>query len=331
MRLILAMPGNELFAESLAAAGGWEAGRVETRRFPDGERYLRILSDVAGRPVDIVCTLANPDPDFLTLLFAADAARDLGAVEVNLVAPYLAYMRQDRRFQSGEAVTSRTFARLVSGSFDRLTTVDPHLHRYKALSELYAIETQVLHAAPLLADWIVREVKQPLIIGPDEESEQWVSAVAERAGAPYVVLRKIRHGDRQVEVAVPDLSRFRDRAPVLIDDIASSGRTLVEAAAQLPQQGLRRPVCAVVHGVFASEAYAQLSAVSERIVSTDAVPHPSNAISLAPLVAQAMEQQAGAEGPVRRRRPPEPMNQVELAGLQSFPASDPPGWTSGGG
>lgn len=308
MRLVLPMPGNELFAESLATAGGWEAGRVETRRFPDGERYLRILSDVAGRPVDIVCTLADPDPDILTLLFAADAARDLGAVEVNLVAPYLAYMRQDRRFQSGEAVTSRTFARLISGSFDRLATVDPHLHRYKALSELYAIETQVLHAAPLLADWIGREVKQPLIIGPDEESEQWVSAVAERVGAPHVVLRKIRHGDRQVEIAVPDLSRFRNRAPVLIDDIASSGRTMIEAAAQLPQQELRRPVCAVVHGLFAGESYAQLAAIAERIVSTDSVKHPSNAISLAPLLAEAIQQQTCAEGPVRRRRPPEPID-----------------------
>ena len=101
MRLILPMPGNERFAERLAKEGGFELGRLETRRFPDGERYVRIISDVAGRPVDIVCTLARPDPEFLTLVFAADAARDLGATEVNLVAPYLAYMRQDRRFKSG--------------------------------------------------------------------------------------------------------------------------------------------------------------------------------------------------------------------------------------
>jgi ribose-phosphate pyrophosphokinase len=205
MRLILPVPGNESFARHLAEAGGWELGAIETRRFPDGESYVRILSDVADRPVDLVCTLARPDDGFLRLAFAADAARALGASEVTLIAPYLSYMRQDRRFQPGEAVTSKTFARFLSSTFDRIVTVDPHLHRYPALSALYTIPADTLHAAPLLADWIAAEVDQPLIIGPDEESEQWVSAIARRIAAPYAVLRKIRHGDRNVDVQLPDV------------------------------------------------------------------------------------------------------------------------------
>ena len=139
MRLILPLPGSETFARHLTEAGGWELGTVDTRRFPDGETYVRILSDVADRPVYLVCTLARPDDLFLRLVFAADAARSLGAREVTLVAPYLAYMRQDRCFLPGEAVTSKTFARLVSSTFNRLVTVDPHLHRYPALSALYSI------------------------------------------------------------------------------------------------------------------------------------------------------------------------------------------------
>lgn len=302
-RLILPLPGNEAFARRLAEASGGDLGAIETRRFPDGEVYVRILSDVAARRVDLVCSLVRPDEGFLRLAFAADAARALGAREVTLIAPYLSYMRQDRRFQPGEAITSKTFARLVSSTFDRLVTVDPHLHRYSALSALYAIPAQALHAAPLLSDWIAAEVDQPLILGPDEESAQWVSAIAARIGVPYAVLHKVRRGDRDVDVELPDLSQWRARCPVLVDDIASSGRTLIDAAGKLPLQGLRRPVCAVVHGVFAEDAYERLTALSDRVVSSDSIPHQSNAIRLAPLIARAINAaDTVGEGVVRHRR-----------------------------
>ena len=300
--IIIPLPGNEKFAASLVKAGGSPMGQLQTRRFPDGETYLRLLSNVAGRCVNLVCTLADPDAGFLRLIFAADAARALGARQVNLIAPYLAYMRQDKRFNPGEAVASRSFARLVSSTFDRLITVDPHLHRYPALSALYDIPADTLHAAPLLADWIAAEVKTPLLIGPDEESEQWVSAIAARIGAPHTVLRKIRHGDNDVEIALPDLAPWRGRQPVLVDDIASSGHTLVEAARLVARQGLPRPVCAVVHGLFAGDAYQRLVAVADRIISCDSVPHESNAISLAPLIAAALRDADATDcGMIRRR------------------------------
>lgn len=320
MRLILPMPGNESFARHLAEAGGWELGAIETRRFPDGETYVRISSDVADRPVYLVCTLSRPDDGFLRLVFAADAARALGASEVTLVAPYLSYMRQDQRFEPGEAITSRTFARLISSSFDWLATVDPHLHRYPALSALYTIPAHTLHAAPLLADWISTEIEKPLIIGPDEESQQWVSAIADRIGAPYAVLRKIRYGDRNVDVELPDLAQWKARCPVLVDDIASSGRTLIEAARKLPSQGFQKPVCAVVHGVFAEDSYERLKALADRIVSTDSIPHESNAIGLAPLIAGAIAADEGREDIIRHRRLPEPLDEVEHRGPDSSTA-----------
>lgn len=330
MRVILPLPGNEAFAQALAEAGGFEFGSLETRRFPDGESYVRLLTDVAGKCVDLVCTLARPDEGFLSLVFAADAARELGAREVTLVAPYLSYMRQDRRFRAGEAISSKSFARLVSSTFDRVVTIDPHLHRYPALSALYTIPAITLHAAPALADWIAANIEAPLLIGPDEESKQWVSAIAARVGVPFTVLRKIRHGDRRVDVEVPDLEAWRGRQPVLVDDIASSGRTLIEAARKLALQGFPKPVCAVIHGVFAEDSYERLEGVSSRIVSTNAVPHRTNAIGLASLVAEALlKTQADSQSLIRHRRPPEPLDEVERAGIDSFPASDPPSWTGG--
>ena len=288
MRVVLPMPGNDRLASGLAQALGAPLGAMETRRFPDGESYLRLLSDVAGREVIIVCTLARPDDQFLRLVFAARTARELGAGALTLVAPYLAYMRQDKRFQPGEAVTSNHFADLLSKEVDRLVTVDPHLHRHKSLGEIYGIPAVALHSAPLLADWIKREVERPFVIGPDIESEQWVSDVAGRADAPYVVLQKERHGDRSVEVSIPDLEIWRDRQPVLIDDIVSSGRTMIEAAEGLVGQGLRKPVCLAVHALFAEDDFKRLSELAQRVVSTDCVPHSTNLISVAPLIAEAL-------------------------------------------
>ncbi|MBI2262745.1 MAG: ribose-phosphate diphosphokinase [Caulobacterales bacterium] len=286
MRLLLPLPGDEAFAARLAAADGGEIAGLEFRRFPDGERYVRIAADPRERPVDIICS--NADQHFLTLAFAADALRDLGASEVNLVAPYLGYMRQDARFRPGEAVSSRTFARLVSTVVDRLVTVDPHLHRFGSLEELYGIPATALRAAPLIGDWIAREVTAPLVIGPDAESEQWAAEIAARAGAPYAVLAKRRHGDRDVTIAAPDLRAHAGRQPVLIDDIGSSRRTLVAGIAELRQQGLPAPVCVVVHALFSGDAFARVADAAARVVSTDTLPHPSNAITVAPLVAAAL-------------------------------------------
>jgi ribose-phosphate pyrophosphokinase len=285
MRMILAMPGNEAMAAAIAAHASSEFGGIEMRRFPDEESYVRILSDVAGRDVHIVCTLARPDPQFLGLVFTARTARELGAASVHLIAPYLAYMRQDARFKDGEAVSSRHFAHLVSQAFDSLVTVDPHLHRLRALGDVFSIPTRVEHAAPLLADWIKASVERPLVIGPDSESEQWVAAVAQRAGAPHAVANKTRLGDRRVEIAMPDLAPWRDRTPVLIDDIVSSGQTMIEAARRLGAAGMAKPFCLAVHALFAESAYAELRQISERIVTTDTIPHPSNGISVVALLA----------------------------------------------
>jgi len=284
MTIYIPLPGNEAMAAQLAEITNSALGELELRRFPDQETYVRIASDVAGKSVELVCTLARPDPQLPGLLFAAYTARELGATSVGLIAPYLAYMRQDKRFSDGESVSSRHFARLLSGAFDRVVTVDPHLHRIHDLDEVFSIKTKVVHAAPALADWITTHVENPLIIGPDSESAQWVSDVAGRIGAPHLVLSKIRHGDRNVEVTAPGLENWTGYQPVLVDDIASSGHTMIEAARHFETTGFPKPICVVVHALFAGDAYEALKAVSSRVVSTNTVPHASADISVTSLI-----------------------------------------------
>lgn len=287
--LFLALPGNEALARALARELTCPVGSLAARKFPDGETYLRIESECAERSVALVCTLDRPDEKMLPLLFAADALRELGAMRVGLVAPYLAYMRQDRRFQPGEAVTSRSFARIVSDHFDWLATIDPHLHRLHGLDEIYSIPTRVVHATPALGEWVAENIERPLLIGPDSESAQWVADVAMRADAPYLVLEKRRHGDRDVEVSVPHIEQFRDRTVVIVDDIVSSARTMAAAVKHLRAAGMAPPVCLGVHAVFASDAQRALDdAGAGLVVTTDSIPHGSNRIPIAGVLAPAV-------------------------------------------
>ncbi len=288
--LLAAWPGQERLAESLGRELEAERLSFTMRRFPDGETYLRVDGDVQGRPVAVLCTLRDPDPLFLPLAFLAATLRDLGATSVGLVAPYLAYMRQDRRFRPGEAVTSTGFARLLSATFDWLATVDPHLHRHGSLAEIYGVPAAAVEAAPLLADWIRANVADPLVVGPDAESLQWVGSIARAVPCPYVVLEKIRRGDANVSVSeLPPGAASAGRTPVLVDDIVSTAGTMIEAARRCRERGLAAPVCLAVHAVFAPGAYEGLRAAgAARVVTTNTIPHASNGIDVAaPLAAAA--------------------------------------------
>jgi len=296
--LLVALRENDRLAEPLAAATGAELARLELRRFPDGETYLRYDTSPTERSVVLLCPLDRPDDKFLPLLFAAATARDLGAASVGLVSPYLAYMRQDRRFRPGEAVTSSYFAETLSRQIDWLVTVDPHLHRRSALSEIYRVPAVALHAAPLIAGWIRGAVAQPLLIGPDAESEQWVASVAKDAGAPHLVLEKNRRGDREVEVSVPKIERWRSHTPVLVDDIVSTARTMIETVGHLVRAGTRPPICVAVHGIFAGSAYHDLLAAgASRVVTANTIPHESNAIDVTALLADAVRRMIGGAEP----------------------------------
>ena len=286
---LIGWPGADACADRLAAKLHAIRCRLDSRRFPDGERYLRVMDGVAGRDAIVVAQLRDPDPQLPGLLFLADALRDLGARRVGLIAPYLPYMRQDARFQPGEAVSARTLAKWLSGHFDWLVTVDPHLHRVATLDALYEIRTAVVPSAAAVALWIQGHVPRPHVVGPDAESGQWVREVAAFLRCSHSVLRKSRHGDREVEFEGLDARPLRDRTPVIVDDIVSTGRTMAGAARALRDAGTAAPVCVAVHGIFADGAEALLQrAGAARLVTCNTLTHPTNAIDLSEALAEAV-------------------------------------------
>ena len=293
--LVLGLPGNEPLVRDLCRDLAADAGTLEVRRFPDGESYVRLVTPVAGRPVVLAAALDRPDAKLMPLLLTAATARELGAGSVGLVAPYLPYLRQDRRFLAGEALAARRFAGLLSGAVDWIVTVDPHLHRIHDLAEIYAVPVRALTAVPRVADWIRANIVHPLLIGPDEESRQWVAPVAAAVGAPFVLLAKRRLGDRRVEVELPTIAGAQGRTPVLLDDIVSTGGTLAQAARLLLGLGLSTPEVVAVHGIFAESAEDRLlEAGCRRVVTCNTIPHRSNRIDVHDLLAAAAAAQLGA-------------------------------------
>lgn len=281
-------------ARALAQAAQLPHALIERHRFPDEELKLRLPVNAQGRLPDtlvIYRSLDRPNHKLIELMLAAEQARQLGARRIALVAPYLAYMRQDIAFRPGEVVSQKVVGRFIAGLFDAVITVDPHLHRITTLQEAIPLTQAIaLSGAPMLADLIARHHADadPILIGPDTESAQWVSSAAQSRGLAHGVCTKTRLGDRHVEVTLPGIE-VRGRAVVLIDDVASSGHTLAQAATSLLAAGASSVDAAVTHALFAEGSLALMrEAGIRRVWSTDCIAHESNAISMAPILAQAL-------------------------------------------
>jgi ribose-phosphate pyrophosphokinase len=261
---------------------------IDVHYFPDGECKLRLPPPLP--PHVVFCrALDQPHHKLIELMLSARTARELGARELTLVAPYLCYMRQDVAFTPGEAVSQRIIGRFLADHFDNVITVDPHLHRVHTLAEAVPARTAItVRAAPLIGEFLRTQLADALVLGPDVESAQWVETVAQRAGWDFAVARKDRRGDRSVCVALPT-ANYENRNVVIVDDMASTGHTLAETAVALRERGARAVHVAVTHGLFVAGAVELLKrAQIENIWTTDSVSSAGNGIPLAPLLADAV-------------------------------------------
>lgn len=288
--LITATQRDWQAAERLSIEMNAAAAPIVVQKFPDSESKVRATQ--AGLVTVLYALLDQPDEKLLPLIFAASALRDLGAERIILVAPYLCYMRQDKAFCDGEAVSQRVLAKVLSPWIDHIVTVEPHLHRVKDFSAVFPdIKATALSAAPLLAALVDKSEgpKNILLVGPDQEAHAWTKAVAEKARAPFVIMTKQRRGDRDVKIELDDAVAVAGKHIYIVDDVVSSGATLAASARLLNQRGAAQIEALTVHALSSGDDLQQIKAAGVwRLRSTDTVPHETNEVSIAPLLADAL-------------------------------------------
>lgn len=290
--LILGFPDSESEARSLAQALGCAVAMISCHRFPDGESLITLPPALPDR-VLLLRSLHHPDDKLVQLMIAAKNARLLGASHLTLLAPYLCYMRQDKAFVPGQAVSQLIIGQWLAELFDAVLTVDPHLHRIANLQQAIPLAQAVsLSAAPRLGEFIRNRLPDnAILVGPDEESAQWVSEVARVCGLPFVVAKKERFGDTRVQVRLPE-GDYQNKVVVMIDDVISSGQTMIETSRQALASGAREVWAVCTHALMAGAAEARMQAAGiTRIYSSNSITHASNAIDLTPLYAEACVQQ----------------------------------------
>lgn len=290
--MIITTCGNSnKIAQSLARQLKATYSPITISSFPDGDVYLKYNTDIKGKVVVIVQSFQpHSNQSLFNLIFAAETAKDLGAKKVILVAPYLAYMRQDKRFHPGEAISSRIMAKLINSLFDQIITIDPHLHRYHSLKEIFTIKAIDLTADPLIADYIKKKLKNVVIIGPDGESYQWAQTIAQQIGVRATVLIKTRLSSRNVKSKIIHPLPIKDRNVVIIDDIISTGHTIVEAAKKAKSLGAKSITAIGVHGLLIEGAMQKMKKAGvNKVITTNCIEHHTNGIDVTPLLLKELK------------------------------------------
>jgi ribose-phosphate pyrophosphokinase len=287
--VIYTFPSYQEQGKQLANSLNLPSFDIKVHHFPDKESLVT-LPPQKNEHVIFCLSLNYPNNKLIELLLAAKTARQQGIKRLSLVAPYLCYMRQDKSFQSEEAISQQIIGQWLSELFDDLITIDPHLHRVTSLDMVIPDTNNIiLTAAPLLGEFVKSLKKDILLMGPDEESLQWVKQVAAVSNSTYAVATKIRHSDTHVSIQLPEMN-FQNQYVILVDDVISTGNTVAQTAMQLYAAGVSQVDVLVTHALFSKDAMDTLKKENiKNIWSSDSIPHKTNSIPLANLLAEKIK------------------------------------------
>lgn len=278
---------NPTFAKDLARLMGVEYKAARIGHFPDGELHITVPRD---KETILVQSLAlNPNEYMMELLLMLDYLESKGS-EVTAVIPYLAYARQDEEFHSGEAISFHTIAKLLQHYCDNAIMIDVHLHRIGNIKKMLpkAVNVSVM---PLIGEYLKRHVKfqNPVVIGPDEESEQWAKQIANILNCDHDIFIKKRFSSTKVAEMEPKSLNLKGRDVVIIDDIISTGGTIANAVKIAKKHGAKKISVACAHGLFVGGAVGKIKPYVSNILSTDTVPGKYSKIRAAPAVANYLK------------------------------------------
>ena len=262
---------------------------LEVTHFPDSEIKLRFKVDVKRKVVVLVQSFyGNINDCVIETLFAAETARDLGAKRVILVAPYFPYLRQDKRFHPGECISLQTIAKNIDEDFDEVFIIDPHLHREKTLKHIFRIKSHKLTANGLIEEYIKKKIKNPVIIGPDWESYKWAQKVAEEIGCDFAIMEKERISSRKVKLKLNKKIDIKTKNLIFIDDMISTGSTLLEAIKAMKKLGAKKFTCFAVHGILVENALQKLRKAGAEVITTNTIPNKADKIDVSGLVVEKL-------------------------------------------
>jgi len=290
MMLVVAGPASPMLSERISELLEADLVNVEWKLFPDGESYIRLPRDLKGERVIVV--QSNPPPQdkrLMELFLMLNLVRDLGASEVFAVVPYLAYMRQDKRFRSGEPVSIGVVAKLLECvGVDAVVLVDAHS---KAVLEHFDVDVIEVSAMPLIGDFLAKmKLSNPFVLAPDFKAYSMIKVVAQRLGAPCDYLMKVRDKvTGEVETIFKEVD-VKGREVIIVDDIISTGGTIANATKISLDLGAKCVYASCTHALMVGNAFNKLKRAGVReVIGTDTIENKFSKVSVAPAIAHALK------------------------------------------
>ena len=281
--LIASFPETRLVAKKVAGMLNAEYSDIRQASFPDNESKIKLTENPKNKTTIIISSFSKePNKKIIETVLASNIAKDYGSNKVIILALYLPYMRQDAHFELYDSLSAKSVIKMLSNNCDELITIDPHLHRIESLRKI-SKNAREISTNNLLAGYIKSRYARFTIVGPDNESQQWGKRIAEQLNKEAIILKKTRTSSEKVKIHYKKLPSNI----LIIDDIISTGQTLLETIKMAEAQGAENIVCIGIHGLLLNGIDKQITKHA-KLITTNTIQNKYAEIDVSPLIAEEL-------------------------------------------